>query len=36
MIDFSNNLTKSKYYDYSNKLVIGEVKDKIGGVEIER
>ena len=24
MFDFSNNSTKSKYYDHSNKLVIGQ------------
>ena len=31
----SNYLTKSKYYDGSNKLVIGKMKDKTGGVAIE-
>ena len=35
MFDFSNYLTKSKYYNDSNKLVIGKVKDKTGGVAIE-
>ena len=35
MLDFSNYLTKSKYYDDSNKLVIGKMKDKTGGVAIE-
>ena len=29
MFDFSNNSTKSKYYDDSNKLVTGEMKDEI-------
>ena len=35
MFDFSNYLTKSKYYDVSNKLVIGKMKDETGGVAIE-
>ena len=35
MFDFSNYSTKSKYYDDSNKLVIGKMKDKTGGVAIE-
>ena len=35
MFDFSNYLTKSKYYDNSNKLVIGKIKDEIRGVAIE-
>ena len=34
--DFSNYSTKSKYYDGSNKLVIGKIKDETGGVAIER
>ena len=33
--DFSNYSTKSKYYDNSNKLVTGKMKDKTGGVAIE-
>ena len=33
--DFSYYLTKSKYYDNSNKLVIGKMKDETGGVAIE-
>ena len=33
--DLSNCLTKSKYYDNSNKIVIGKVKDETGGVAIE-
>ena len=35
MFDFSNYWTKSKYYDYSNKLVIGKWKDETRGVAIE-
>ena len=34
MSDFSNCSTKSKYYDNSNKLVIGKVKDETGGAAI--
>ena len=29
MFDFSNYSTKSKYYDNSNKLVIGKMKIKL-------
>ena len=32
MFDFSNYSTKSKYYDNSNKLVIGKMDDGPGGV----
>ena len=35
MFDFSNYSTKSKYYDYSNKLVIGKMKYETGGVAIK-
>ena len=35
MFDSSNYLTKSKYYDNSNELIIGETKDEIGGFAIE-
>ena len=35
MFVFSNHLTKSKYCDNSNKLVIGKIKDETGGVPIE-
>ena len=35
MFDFNNCSTKSKYYDDSNKLVIGKMKDETGGVAIE-
>ena len=30
MFDFSNYQTKSKYYNDSNELVIGKMKDEIG------
>ena len=33
MFDISNYSTDSKYYD-SNKLVVGKMKDKAGGVAI--
>ena len=35
MCYFSNYLTKSKYYDNSNKLVVGKMKDETAGVAIE-
>ena len=35
MLDLSNYLTKSKYYDDLNKLVIVKMKDKTGGVTIK-
>ena len=35
MFDFTNYSTKSKFYDDSNQLVIGEMKDQAGGVTIE-
>ena len=31
MFDFSNYSAKSKYYDDSNELVVGKMKDEIGG-----
>ena len=34
MFDFSNYLTKSKYHDDLNKLVIRKMKDETGGVAI--
>ena len=34
MFDFSNYLTKSKYYNDSNKLVIWRMKDETGSVVI--
>ena len=36
MLDFRNYLTKLKYYDNSNKLVIGKMKDQTFGVAIEK
>ena len=35
MFDFKNYATKSKYYDNSNKLVGGKMKDETAGVAIE-
>ena len=35
MFDFSDYSSDSKYYDDSNKLVIGKMKDETGGVAIE-
>ena len=35
MFDFSNCSTKSKYYDNSNKLVIGNMNDETAGDAIE-
>ena len=35
MFDFSNYSTKSKYYDNSNKLVVGKMEDETTGVAIE-
>ena len=35
MFDFSNYSTKSKYYDCSNKLVIGKMKDETLGIAIK-
>ena len=35
MFGFSNHSTKSKYHADLNKLVIGKMKGKIGGVAIE-
>ena len=35
MFDFSSYSTKSKYFDNSNKLVIGKLKDETGGVAIK-
>ena len=32
MFDSINYMTKSKYYYDSNKLVVGKMKDKTGGV----
>ena len=35
MFDFSNYLTKSKYYDGSSRLIIGKMKGETGGVAIK-
>ena len=35
MFDFSSYSTKSKYYDNSNELVFGRMKDETAGVAIE-
>ena len=34
--DFSNHSTKSKYYDNSNKFVVGKMKDETFGVAIKK
>ena len=36
MFDSSNYLSKSKYYDNSNKLVIEKMKNYTGSVTIEK
>ena len=35
IFDFSEYSTKSKYYDDSNKLVVGKVKDETAGVAVK-
>ena len=35
MFDFSNYLAKLKYYDDSNKLALGKIKDETSGVAIK-
>ena len=35
MFDFRNYPAKSKYYDDSNKLVVGKMKNETSGVDIE-
>ena len=35
MFDFGNYSTKSKYYDNSNKLVVGKMKNETAGIAIE-
>ena len=35
MFNFCNYSTKSKYYDNSNKLVVGKMKDETTGVAME-
>ena len=36
MFNFSNYSTKSKYYNNSNKLVVGKMKDGTAGVAMEQ
>ena len=36
IFDFSNYSTKSKYYDNSNKLVVGKMKDETGGISVPK
>ena len=36
MYDFSIYLTKSKYFDSSNEVVIGKMKDETGGLAIKK
>ena len=36
MFAFSNYSAKSKYYDDSNKLLVGKIKDETGGIDTER
>ena len=36
MFDFSNCSTKSKYYDNSNKLVIGKMKYETAGITFKK
>ena len=35
IFDFSNYSAKSKYYNDSNKLVVGKMKDEVAGVTIQ-
>ena len=35
MFDFRNFSSKSKYYDLSSKLIVGEMKGEISGVAIK-
>ena len=35
MFDFSIYSTKSKYFDDSNKLIIGQMEDEAGGYAVE-
>ena len=36
MFDFSNYSAKSKYYDDSNKLVVGKMKNEIVDVSVKK
>ena len=35
VFDFRNLSSKSKYYDHSSKLIVGEIKDEISGVGVK-
>ena len=35
MFDFSNYSSKSKYYDDSNAVVVGKMKDEMSGIAFE-
>ena len=35
IFDFSNNTTKSKYFDDSNKSVVGKMKDETTGAAVK-
>ena len=35
MFDFSNYSAESKYYNYSNKLVVGKMKNKTGVIQLK-
>ena len=35
ILDFSNYPAQSKYYDESNKLVVGKMKDETNGVAVK-
>ena len=35
MFDFSNYSIKSKYYDNSNRLVVGEMKDETASLRLK-
>ena len=35
MFDFSNYSSESKYYDDSNAVVVGKMKDEMGGIAFE-
>ena len=35
MLDFSNYSAESKYYDDYKKLVVGKMKDEVGGFAIK-
>ena len=35
MFDFNNYATESKYYDNSNRVLVGKMKDEITGVAVK-